>query len=86
MSDISVIDEPPFTGVDITGTRLRSLGNSKNIRQNNAIFSSDFQLTCCEVIGNNLISPHVEDGRLRPKHYINLPENLLSLATRRTER
>jgi hypothetical protein len=65
----------------------RSLGNSKiHIRKNNAIFSSDFQLTCCEVIGNILISPHVEDGRLKAKNYRNLPENVLSLATRRKER
>lgn len=66
---------------------LRCLGNSKvHIRQNNVIFSSDFQLTCCEVIGNNLLSPHVEDGRLSVKHYRNLPENVLSLSTRRKER
>jgi hypothetical protein len=42
---------------------LRSLGNSNiHIGQSKPIFSSDFQLTCCKVTGNNLISPHVEVG------------------------
>jgi hypothetical protein len=67
--------------------RFRSLGNSKiHIGQNKTIFISDSQLTSCEVTGKSLISPHVEDGRLRAKHYRNLSGNVLSLATQRTER